>query len=353
MPKVGLLWRKEWDPVDVAAAGTQACKLSGVFAAFAGLGVEAEPVVFTEDDSATVRDQLLALDGVLVWVNPIEQGLDRSVLDELLREAAAAGVWVSAHPDVILKLATKEVLVDAQHLSWGSDTRLYRTSNELRADLPARLASGQVLVLKQRRGMGGAGVWRVELAGDSIVRVQHAASGSPVEELPLDEFLDRCEAYFDHDGLMVEQPYQQRLADGMIRAYLSHASVVGFTHQYPRGLMPPGPDDRPTGKVFELATAAKYTRLRGLLETEWVPALQEIFAVETHELPAIWDADFLFGPKTEGGDDTYVLCEINASSTFSFPEHAMPDVARAALARIGELASQPLRRASARPDSSS
>jgi len=29
-----------------------------------------------------------------------------------------------------------------------------------------------------------------------------------------------------------------------------------------------------------------------------------------------------------------VLCEINANSTFAFPEHAMPTVARAALARI-------------------
>jgi hypothetical protein len=48
----------------------------------------------------------------------------------------------------------------------------------------------------------------------------------------------------------------------------------------------------------------------------------------------IWDADFLYGPKNASGDDTYVLCEINASSTFAFPEHAMPAVARAAIARI-------------------
>jgi hypothetical protein len=39
-------------------------------------------------------------------------------------------------------------------------------------------------------------------------------------------------------------------------------------------------------------------------------------------------------PKTTSGDDTYVLCEINASSTFAFPEHAMPTVAQAAIDRI-------------------
>lgn len=343
-PGVGLLWRKEWDPVDVAAEGTNACRLSGVFAAFAGLGVEAEPVVFTEDDAAIVRDRLLALDGVLVWVNPIEQGRDRSMLDALLRAAAAAGTWVSAHPDVIQRIATKEVLVDTQHLSWGSDARLYRTADELRSGLPARLAATGPLVLKQRRGMGGMGVWRVELVSVETVRVQHAASGGVVVELPLGEFLNRCAQYFDGDGLMVDQPFQPRLAEGMIRAYLVHDRVVGFTHQYPRGLMPSGPDDRPASKIFEPAEAPAYARLRRLLEAEWVPALQEIAAVPTRELPVIWDADFLLGPRTEDGADGYVLCEINASSTFSFPEHAMPAVARAALGCIHE---NPLRTSAA------
>lgn len=332
MPRIGLLWRREWDPSDRA----DACKLSGVFAAFAELGIEAEPVVFTEADEPRVRDQLGALDGVLVWVNPIEAGRDRATLDALLRDVAATGVWVSAHPDVILRMATKEVLVDTQHLSWGTDTRVYRSSDELRSGVPGRLATLGPLVLKQRRGMGGMGVWRVELASAATVRVQHATAGSDVEEMRIDDFFFRCEQYFEGGGLMVDQPFQARLAEGMIRAYLTHDQVVGFTHQYPRGLMPPGRDDRPTSKIFEPADASAYARLRQLLETEWVPALQKIAAVATDELPVIWDADFLLGPQTDDGDDSYVLCEINASSTFSFPEHAMPTVARAALERIEE-----------------
>jgi hypothetical protein len=64
--------------------------------------------------------------------------------------------------------------------------------------------------------------------------------------------------------------------------------------------------------------------------------MQQLLELATHRLPVIWDADFLYGPKTGSGEDTYVLCEINASSTFAFPEHAMPTVAEAALARIGE-----------------
>ena len=77
--RVGLLWRREWNP-----PSAEPPKLHGVFAAFADIGVEAEPVVYSDDEVDAIRAQLLSLDGVLVWVNPIEKGLDRSVLNPLL-----------------------------------------------------------------------------------------------------------------------------------------------------------------------------------------------------------------------------------------------------------------------------
>lgn len=334
--RIGLLWRAEWDPATV-----QTCKLRGVFAAFTGRGVTAEPVVYADDRVEHVRKRLLALDGVLVWVNPIEQGLDRSRLDPLLRETADAGVFVSAHPDVILRMATKQVLFDTRSLGWGTDTRLYRTADELRAELPERLAGAGPLVLKRYRGMGGNGVWKVELDGTASVLAQHALGAAVPERLSLADFVQRCEPYFADGGPIVDQPYQPRLSEGMVRAYLVHDRVVGFTRQYPRALMPPGDDRRPTTKVFEPADAEPYQRLRTLLETTWVPELQALLRLETASLPVIWDADFLFGPRDEAGDDTYVLCEINASSTFAFPEFAMPAVAEAALARVAATAIRP------------
>jgi hypothetical protein len=62
--------------------------------------------------------------------------------------------------------------------------------------------------------------------------------------------------------------------------------------------------------------------------------MQRTLGIETHSLPVIWDADFLYGPKTTAGEDTFVLCEINVSSTFAFPGFAMPTVANAAIERI-------------------
>jgi hypothetical protein len=331
--KIGLLWRAEWDPFEPGSPVADA-KLHGMFEALAELGVGAEPVVYADDCVDAVRAQLVELDGVLVWVNPIEQGLDRSRLDALLREVASCGVWVSAHPDVIMKIATKEVLVDTKEMSWGTDTRVYRSLDDLGQALPGRLASGSI-VLKQHRGMGGGGVWKVEPAPSAgHVIVQHAAGGAAPETVALAEFLAWCESYFEGDGLMVEQPFQPRLPEGMIRTYLSHDRVVGFTHQFPRGLMPPGVDTRPSEKRWERPEEARYADLRTRVETEWIPGLERIASVDGDALPVIWDIDFLYGPKTSEGADTYVLCEINASSTFAFPEFAMPEVARAAVARI-------------------
>jgi hypothetical protein len=330
-PRIGLLWRREWDP-----PSSDPPKLHGVFAAFSELGVEAEPVVYSDDATEAVRKQLLRLDGVLVWVNPIEQGLDRAKLDPLLREVAEAGVFVSAHPDVILRMGTKEVLVETSSMSWGTDTRIYRTFEEFRAEFPRRLDERSPPVLKQQRGMGGQGVWKVERVDDETVTTQHAAGGAEPVQTSLAAFLDSCKPYFTGTGLIVEQPYQPRLPEGMIRVYLTHDRVVGFTHQYPRGLVPPGTELPPSSKVFEPPDAPEYQNIRARAETEWVPELQRILDLETARLPVIWDLDFLYGPKTAEGEDTYVLCEINVSSTFAFPEVAMPGVARAALERVRE-----------------
>jgi hypothetical protein len=337
VPKVGLLWRQEWDPPQPDAPGWNGYRLHGVFDAFAALGTRPEPVIYGDDRLEAVREQLLGLDGVLVWVNPIEQGLDRAQLDPLLREIANAGVWVSAHPDVIIHMATKRVLYDTREMSWGTDTRLYLSSAELRNGLASRLNDRDARVLKQQRGMGGQGVWKVELetdGDDPVILVQEARRDAPVELMHLGEFADRCAAYFQDGGLMVEQPFQERIAEGMIRVYLTHDQVVGFAHQYPAGLRPTSAGEPPQAKRFEKGDAAEFHSLRRRVDSEWLPELQQQLALNRDALPVIWDIDFLYGPKTDGDTESYVLCEINASSTFAFPEHAMPGVAKAALKRV-------------------
>jgi hypothetical protein len=56
--------------------------------------------------------------------------------------------------------------------------------------------------------------------------------------------------------------------------------------------------------------------------------------IRTEALPLIWDADFLYGPKTQSGEETYVLCEINVSSVFPIPDNAPGEVARLVESRL-------------------
>ena len=310
-----------------------------VFEALSAVGIEARPVVYDEAFADAVRDELLALDGVLVWVDPIHQGKTRAALDPLLREIAAQGPWVSAHPDVILKMGVKEVLHRTRHLGWGTDTHRYDNAEALRAEFPPRLRGGGARVLKQNRGNGGQGVWKVEALPDAMVRVLHAQRGSLPEDMPLDAFMARCEPYFGWGGCVIDQAFQPRLPEGMIRCYMSGSKVAGFGHQLIKALIPPpeGPDSpeaQPGPRIMHGPDASPFQALRRLMEDEWTPQLMETLDIDEVSLPVIWDADFLYGPRDAEGADTYVLCEINASSCFGIPEEAPAAIARTVRDRI-------------------
>src|SRR5260370_11639069 len=79
-----------------------------VFQAMGALGMVAEPAIYHDEICDELRKQLMRVDGVLVWVNPVEGRRDRSVIDAMLRDVAASGVFVSAYPDIIQTLGTKE-----------------------------------------------------------------------------------------------------------------------------------------------------------------------------------------------------------------------------------------------------
>jgi hypothetical protein len=304
-----------------------------------------------------VRDQLLRVDGVLVWLNPIQDGHDRTILDAMLRDIADTGVFVSAHPDLIQKMGTKEVLYRTRHLGWGSDTHLYQNMEQLQQELPLRLATGEARVLKQNRGHSGEGVWKVAWVNpnpahrgdtghdarphpDSLVRIRQAQRGSMETEVSLADFFKQCEPYFVGAGKMIDQAYQSRLPEGMIRCYLVHDQVAGFGHQAINALypappgIPSGEAPQPGPRLYHPPTVPEFQSLRFKLEQEWLPELQDELDIETSSLPIIWDADFLLGPKDATGNDTYVLCEINVSSVAPFPESAILPMAQAALAQV-------------------
>jgi hypothetical protein len=338
--KVAILWRG-----DAAArrdATPQNSRFVRVFEALAAAGIEARPAVYDETFADAVRDQLLAVDGVLVWVDPIHQGKTRAALDLLLRDVATRGPWVSAHPDVILKMGVKEVLYRTRQLGWGADTHRYDSAAAFRAEFPSRLRAGGPRVLKQNRGNGGQGVWKVEPlpSTDATVRVLHAQRGSLSEDVSLDAFIARCESYFGWGGCIIDQPFQPRLPEGMIRCYMSGSKVAGFGHQLIKALIPPppeGPDSpqaQPGPRIMHGPDALPFQALRRLMEDEWTPQMMQTLGIDEPSLPVIWDADFLYGARDKSGADTYVLCEINASSCFAIPDEAPAAISRTVKNRL-------------------
>jgi hypothetical protein len=167
-------------------------------------------------------------------------------------------------------------------------------------------------------------VWKVELLPASthdaaIVRVLHARRGSLPEDMPIREFMGRCEVYFAGEGCSVDQPFQAQLPDGMVRCYMGTDKIIGFGHQLIKALIPPPPEGpeseaaEPGPRIMHPASAQEFQALKIKMESEWTPQMMHLLSINAESLPVIWDADFLYGSRDASGQDTYVLCEINVS----------------------------------------
>jgi hypothetical protein len=311
-------------------ADPAASRFAALFDAFAAAGVAAEPAIWHDDFADEVAQQLRQVQAVLVWCNPIEDGRRRDRLDTVLREAAARGTLVSAHPDAVLRLGTKDVLYETRNLPFGSDVHRVDSLAQLAAELPQRLANGP-RVLKQHRGHSGIGIWRVEAGAAGALRVQHAQRGSAAQEMNLSQLLATLSPYFEPEagGHMIDQVWQPRISEGMVRAYLVGDRVGGFGHQAINALHPsqaqPGP------RLYHGPELAQFQGLRHQLETDWVALLLKRVGLATTHLPLLWDCDFMIaepgkpgesgeaGDPGAGGAERYVLCEINVSSVSPFP----------------------------------
>src|SRR5215471_8881222 len=198
------------DPSSRATLKLEETRLGDIAKALRNVGLDVEAAVYADEVADGVREQFL-------------------------RDVASHGVFVSAHPDLVLKMGTKEVLYQTRTMSWGTDTRLYTTLEQFRRELPQCLAEGKPRVLKQYRGNGSIGVWKVEavdLGGPrGRVRVRHAQRGSQEYEESLDEFVARFAQYFQGNGRVIDQIYQARLTDGIVRCYQVRDRVAGFGEQ--------------------------------------------------------------------------------------------------------------------------
>lgn len=322
-PRAGLLFFGDREARDNLRLDEH--RLGPTAEAFRAEGIEVEACVYNDDFADEVREQLLTLDGVQVWVNPItEDGRTRSKLDALLAEVSAQGVLVSSHPSVIQKIGTKSVLFDTGEMGWAGDVHLYEALEEMRSKLAGLLRLGP-RVIKQQRGHSGQGIWKVSMAGSDKVRVKPATRGSTEEEMTLEAWIDSCRPYFTA-GPMLDQEFNSEIDRGMIRCYLVRDRVEGFGHQEVNALVP---ESEPGPRFYFQPDHPAFQDLKRKVEHEWLPQLMRIVNLAEDELPHLWDMDFML--KGEG----YMLCEINVSSVFPYPESAIAPLAKSFKSRLG------------------
>src|SRR5262249_32687437 len=177
------------------------------------------------------------------------------------------------------------------------DTALYRTAEAMQAELPARLAAGP-RVIKRNRGNGGQGVCKVETLvsppNRPMVRVLDATKDVS-EELALDDFFERCSEYFE-DGCVIDQPFQARLSEGVVRCYMAGDRCAGSGPPKVRAFADaPAARAHAGPRLYTSNTDPRFQHLRRLMENEWTPQLTALLNIPRRDLPLIWDADFMLG----------------------------------------------------------
>ena len=115
-------------------------------------GFKVHTVWYHDTLADALKTELAKFAAILVWINPIEDGRNRDRLDALLRELSSQGCFVSAHPDTIVKMGTKDILLKTREEAFGSDVTCYRSAKEFREQFSKTLQEGGIRVLKQNRG---------------------------------------------------------------------------------------------------------------------------------------------------------------------------------------------------------
>jgi hypothetical protein len=294
-----------------------------------------ESVLYNDSKADELEKDLLRFNAVMVWVNPIEQGFNRSRLDTLLLNIAKNGVYVSTHPEIILKIGTKKVLYSTRNMDWGGDIEIYSEYNDFEKRFLDSLNNSSIRILKQYRGDGGKGVFQIyfEDAGKKSICVIHAPSANEKRILSKDEFNKEFSKYFENNGLLINQKWIQDITNGMVRCYLTGNKVSGFGYQESVALCQYSNDleaeIRPaSGRFYFTEYCGMFQDLRKIMESKWIPQLQEIHSISNEMMPLLWDIDlFINDVNTKETEKKYSLCEINVSCVSPFPPSCINHIA--------------------------
>ena len=298
-------------------------KYKKLAALFKEKGSLVDSVIYHDSIAGKLAKELARYQAILVWVNPQEKGHNK-ILDELLSELASKGCFISAHPDTILKIGTKEILYRTKETEFGGDIKLYRSFEDFKQKFFLSKELTGIRILKPYRGNGGNGVFKIDASNfkNNRIGVTHAKNGDEEKVVTIDDFFTGFESFFATNDMLIDQAWNQNITNGMVRCYLTGTKVTGFGYQEVNALYP---KKLPGQRYYFSEDCGLFIDLKSIMEDNWVPRLQEITGVKNEMLPVIWDADFFINEvNTENTAKKYSLCEINTSCVSPFPESSIP-----------------------------
>jgi len=287
-------------------------------------GFDVNSVVYHDSIAENLVKQLSRYKAILVWVNPVEQGHNRKALDAMLIDLAAQGCFISAHPDTILRMGTKEILYKVRDTEFGGDIKLYHSFEDFKEKFFSSKELTGIRILKPYRGNGGNGVFKIDASNyiNNKIGVTHAKNGDEERVLTIDDFFEEFKSSFAKNDMLIDQQWNQNIINGMVRCYLTGTKVTGFGYQEVNALYP---KKSPGQRYYFSNDCGLFRDLKVIMETNWLSRLLEITGVKNEMLPVIWDADFFINKvNSENTREKYSLCEINASSVSPFPESSIP-----------------------------
>ncbi len=304
--------------------------------------VDASVVFYSNEKAEELFSALKDVNAIIGRVNPGNIPGGEGNYFAFLQRLVDAGVKVFAEPKVMLSFGAKDAVSKlAGTAIVPANTYAYYNLDELKAKFPMSLATGP-RVLKQNRGSQGSGIWYVEVGaphGSAPIDFNTPVnctemSDNHVEHHKLGDFLDKCNEYLvGENGQLVDMPFMPRIGEGEIRIYLVGEKPVFILHKKPAD----------GEKSATLQSGAKYTPQT---PAEWPDLMKAFYAVlpvvkeklGVSVTPLIWTADFILGPQTTDGKDTYVLGEFNCSCvgfTTELERGIQDMVADEVLARVG------------------
>jgi len=297
--------------------------------------VEVDSVLYHDSISQQLARDLGKYNAILVWVNPVEQGHNRKILDALLSKVSMEGCFVSAHPETILKLGTKEILYKVRETEFGGDIKLYRSFHDFKVNFFSLKELTGIRVLKPYRGNGGNGVFKIDATNytNDKISVTHAKGNGEEQIFTIGDFLSTFAPYFMTNDMLIDQQWNENIVNGMVRCYMTCAKVTGFGYQEVNALYP---KKTPSQRYYFSEDCGLFQGLRSIMEKKWIAQIQQITGIENERLPVIWDADFFINDiNTKETGKKYSLCEINASCVSPFPASSIPYIVEEVRTRVG------------------